>query len=782
MGCKPAKPINQQVPTWSEVTSTQRKMYSKYAAGEAEAKAGDEVEGPFSTTDRTREATIRFSEVGAGSAAETPATTLPAVFKRCADKCGDAPAMRKEAVPEVLGKGETPPACPPLPEWPTRTWAQYYAECKDAAQAFISFGLERFDAVTIYGFNSPEWIMAQMGCILAGGISAGIYPTDTPDQVKYKARHSGAVVAVVENGAKLAMFKELAAELPKLRAVVVWSPEKGLDMADFAAGDRTVTVCAWTDLKGIAAEAAKASDVDKVEDRMAAQKPGHCCAYIYTSGTTGEPKAVMITHDNIIFESTSATRLISGMGVGPDQDRIISYLPLSHVAGMMVDIVCPIMIGALMESSVCVYFARPYDLRAGTIGDRLRGVRPTVFLGVPRVWEKIQEKMMATVAANPPKGVKLKIARWSKRKGLEHQLNCQLQGSGAYGCCYNFADKKVLSVVKQRLGLDACKFGFTGAAPIKTETLEYFGALGIQINEVYGMSECTGATTWSTDAAHKWGSCGFPMPSAEVKILQPTDSGFKECPRWTPGTPVSDAVQGEVCYRGRHIMMGYMANPDLGPEHVAAIKAKNAEAIDGEGWLHSGDKGLMDADCMVKITGRYKELIIGAGGENIAPVPIEDAVKARCPAISNIMMVGDKRKFNVALVTLKTVGATGELPGTDKLDGPAATLVEGVRTVGQACKSKEFIDAITKAITDTNADPKAVPSNAAKIGKFTILPTDFSTQTDELTPTLKLKRSVAEAKHTAFIDSMYEPANAKAAYVPYVGTSPSEVSVGGAPL
>lgn len=776
MGCKASAPVNQQVPTWAEVTSTQRKMYSKYDAGEAKAEEGGE--GPFSTTDRTREATIKFSEVGAGSRSETPATTIPAVFKACVDKCGAAPAMRKENVPETLGKGETPPACPPVDEWQTRTWNQYYAECMDAAQAFISFGLERFDAVTIYGFNSPEWIMAEMACILAGGISAGIYPTDTPDQVRYKALHSGAVVAVVENGAKLQMFKELAPGLPKLRAVVVWSPEKGLDLGNFEADGRSITVCKWSDLKGIAAEAK--GTVDTVDARIAAQKPGHCCAYIYTSGTTGEPKAVMITHDNIIFESTSATHLINNMGTGPDQDRIISYLPLSHVAGMMVDIVCPIMVGANMASSVCVYFARPYDLRAGTIGDRLRGVRPTVFLGVPRVWEKIQEKMMATVAANPPKGAKLKVARWSKKRGLEHQINMQLGGSGAYGCCYNFADKKVLSVVKARLGLDACKFGFTGAAPIKTETLEYFGALGIQINEVYGMSECTGATTWSTDEAHKWGSCGFPMPSAEVKILQPTtDGSFKECPRWTPGTPVTDAVQGEVCYRGRHIMMGYMANPDLGPEHVAKIKAKNAEAIDADGWLHSGDKGLMDADCMVKITGRYKELIIGAGGENIAPVPIEDAVKQRCPAISNIMMVGDKRKFNVALVTLKTVGATGELPGSDKLDGPAAALVDGVTTIGEAVKSKAYLAAIEKAIVDTNNDPKAVPSNAAKIGKFTILRADFSVQTDELTPTLKLKRSVAEGKHSSFIDTMYAPANAKATFVPYEGTSSEEVAVGG---
>merc|ERR1711975_143206 len=197
-------------------------------------------------------------------------------------------------------------------------------------------------------------------------------------------------------------------------------------------------------------------------------------------------------------------------------------------------------------------------------------------------------------------------------------------------------------------GLEEGKFGFTGAAPITKDTLEYFGALGIQINEVYGMSECTGATTWSTDTHHLWGSCGWALPGNEVSI------------RNTEGQEVPDGVDGEICFRGRHIMLGYMANPDLGKEHVDTIKGKNEAAIDNEGWLHSGDKGCVGKNGMFKITGRYKELIIGAGGENIAPVPIESSIKSKYTAISNIMMVGDKRKYNVALVSLKAKGATGE--------------------------------------------------------------------------------------------------------------------------
>lgn len=197
-----------------------------------------------------------------------------------------------------------------------------------------------------------------------------------------------------------------------------------------------------------------------------------------------------------------------------------------------------------------MHFARPYDLKAGTLGDRLRAVHPTLFLGVPRVWEKIQEKIMAKAAQNPTTGIKNSLKLWALGLGLEHQVNCQLGGSGEYGTGYAIAEKLVLSKVKLLLGLDQCKFCFTGAAPIKTETLQFYGRLGLNINEVYGMSECTGATTWSTDLAHRWGSCGWAVPSTEVTVRSKSSN-----------EEVLDGNEGEICYRGRHIMMGYMANP-----------------------------------------------------------------------------------------------------------------------------------------------------------------------------------------------------------------------------
>ncbi|GAB5371665.1 hypothetical protein AAMO2058_001599400 [Amorphochlora amoebiformis] len=503
----------------------------------------------------------------------------------------------------------------------------------------------------------------------------------------------------------------------------------------------------------------------KLSEASAKIKPGHCVALIYTSGTTGRPKAVMSSNDNLCFEASALNKTLPAFGSANVAERLISYLPLSHIAGMLVDVIFPMFATAYTSAWFEVWFARPYDLKYGSLKDRLVACKPSLFVGVPRVWEKIAEKMQARSASLS--GAKLKIARWAKGKGLEHALNSQLGGSGAYGCCYCLADKLILSKVKEALGLSEMKFGITAAAPIGRHTLEYYGALGIQINEVYGMSESTGGSTVSINSTHVWGSCGYQIGGMEIKVFKRDDKDINkkiECPRSKDIFKPTEDEQGEICFRGRSVMMGYLANPDFGEEHVAEITKKNEGAIDEEGWLHSGDKGCVSERGMFRITGRYKELIIGAGGENVAPVPIETNVKKLCNIISNIMMFGDKKKFNVAVVTLKAKGASGQEPGTIALDGPAAKLVPSVKTIPQAMHDEKFIKTITDAIVATNKNEECCPSNAAKVQKFTILPADFSIETGELTSTLKLKRSVAAKKFMKAIDAMYE---SKETYVPY---------------
>lgn len=385
-----------------------------------------------------------------------------------------------------------------------------------------------------------------------------------------------------------------------------------------------------------------------------------------------------------------------------------------------------------------------------------------MFLGVPRVWEKIQATITKIGASTT--GLRRKIAMWAKDKGAVHADNCQLGGSGAFPSMYGLASKLVHSKVKGALGLQKCKFAFTGAAPISVDTLQFFGRLGLQINEVYGMSECTGATTWSLDDTHIWGSCGFAMPGMEVKVFQVNEDGScgAECPPAPTVTDRGDEYQGEICYRGRHIMMGYMANPDLGEDHMQEISRKLNSAIDDDGWLHSGDKGIKTATGMFKITGRYKELLIGAGGENVAPVPIEDAVKAACPAISNVMMFGDRKPFLAAMVTLKAKGNPGETAGTDELDCQIPG--SDVTTISEAMTDPVTIEYITGCLKEGN---KAAPNNNSTIKKFTILSHDFSVEGGELTSTLKLKRSVTLGHFEEVAERTYDPSLGRDPYVPF---------------
>mmetsp|Transcript_17569 Transcript_17569/g.21272 ORF Transcript_17569/g.21272 Transcript_17569/m.21272 type:complete len:733 (-) Transcript_17569:176-2374(-) len=697
-------------------------------------------------------AVLQKSETGYAS---RNAETLPALLEKAVKKNGNKFFTRTENE-MTLQPGQAIPEAKPLEQWKSLTYKQFDRQAKDAGKAMIACGFQPHDSCNIWGFNSPEWFVAMYGAIDAGGKAAGIYPSDTPDQFQFKSDHSNGSICFIETAANLEKLKEVVGDLPYLKAVVCWACDAGEDLD----GGRVKTY-SYADFLKLGED----QPDNELDARLANIQADDCCALIYTSGTTGKPKAVMISHDNLYYEVLAVIDgSIGVIGNKNEEERILSYLPLSHIAGMMVDIVCPVVVSGCLKGWATVHFARPYDLKRGTIGDRLKTVRPTLFFGVPRVWEKIQEKLLA-IGASMPDGLLKKLSAAAKKRSAIYQEGQQLGGSGKKPktlAIFNVLLKKV----KGKLGLDKAKFVFAGAAPMTADCIRYFGSLGFNVNEVYGMSESTGAVTWSNDAYHTWGSVGFELPGTEVKIFRvDPDTGAKtECPATADIFNASEEEQGEICFRGRNVMMGYMANERLGEDHVKTIEKKNMDAIDEDGWLHSGDKGCKDIHGMVKITGRYKELIIGAGGENIAPVPIEDELKRLCPFISNIMMVGNKRKFNVALLTLKAVGATGELPGGNELDGAAAALSSST-TIEEAAKDDVFIKAITDAITETNNNPKIVPSNAAKIQKFTILPRDFSVQTDELTATLKLKRSVVDDKYQDVIDKMYS--GVKDVYVAY---------------
>ncbi|XP_061211930.1 long-chain-fatty-acid--CoA ligase ACSBG2 isoform X2 [Neopsephotus bourkii] len=363
----------------------------------------------------------------------------------------------------------------------------------------------------------------------------------------------------------------------------------------------------------------------------------------------------------------------------------------------------------------------------GTLVETLREVRPTSFLGVPRVWEKMEERMKSIGAKSS--AFQRKVAAWAKEIGLQTNLD-RMNGYHDIPMNFHIAKHLVFKKVQKAIGLDRCSKCYTGAAPISRETLEFFLSLDIPVLELYGMSESTGPHTVSTPHMFRLSSCGRSISGCETRIHNADEHGV-----------------GEVCFSGRHVFMGYLNMED-----------KTKEAIDGEGWLHSGDLGKLDAHGFLYITGRIKELIITAGGENIPPVPIEEAVKAAVPIISNAMLVGDKAKFVAMLLTLKcNVNAdTGEprddltpeaLEYCQRLGSKATKASEIIRS-----KDKDVYAAIQKGIAAVNEN---AISNAQRIQKWALLEKDFSVFSGELGPTMKLKRAVVLEKYKDQIAQFY---------------------------
>jgi len=558
--------------------------------------------------------------------------------------------------------------------WQTITWGEYRSQSRLVARAMMTLGLEPKDGVSIIGDNCPQWFISDVGAIYAGGVPAGIYTTNSPEQCQYIAGNSDSSIVVVEDSEQLGKIQSIEAELPKLKAIIMMT---GSDPAE--------NVFSWSDLP----ELAEQTPEDDLEVRVKAQKPDDLCTLIYTSGTTGSPKGVMITHTNLTWTAQSTAEVCEGTS----DDRMISYLPLSHIAEQIVSLHAPMQMGG------CTSFAESLDL----LGDNLREVRPTLFLAVPRVWEKIQAKMVTAGAANPP--LRKKIAAWARKQGLAGGY-AEQQGK-PQPLFFGLADKLVFSKVREKLGLDRCRLQLTSAAPISLDTLEFFLSLGVPICEVYGMSECSGPATISLPNAYHTGKVGTCLPGGEIRI----------------------AEDGEILIRGPHVFMGYLKN-----------EAATVEAIDDEGWLHSGDIGEIDSDGYLKITDRKKDIIITAGGENIAPQLLEGKIKS-IPAISQAVVIGDKRKYLTALLTLDPEKLTAELGNAGST---ASSSSEAADCTQMQAYLQTQLDEINKSL-----------ARVQTIKKFSVLPEDFTIEGGELTPTMKVKRKVVNSKYESQINAMY---------------------------
>jgi long-subunit acyl-CoA synthetase (AMP-forming) len=558
--------------------------------------------------------------------------------------------------------------------WETTSWREYRDAVRRAARALVATGVEPGRGAVILSFNRPEWYVANLATIAAGARPAGIYTNSTPEQCRYITEHAEAAVAFVENREALERLQGAGGRPSGLQAIVI------MDGVVAEPG-----VLSWTDFLA----RGDASHDAEVERRTAAAKASDVATLIYTSGTTGTPKGVMLTQRNLAFIAEKAQEILP-VRAG---DRLISYLPLSHIAEQVVSHLLSLANGAT------VHFAESLE----KLPENLREVRPHIFLGVPRVWEKIQAGMQAAGAQASP--LRRRIAAWAKGVGLAGGYADQEGRPRPWS--YGLAERLVFSKVRERLGLDAARMLVVSAAPIAKETLDYFQSLGLPIMEVYGMSECTGPTTMSIPQRYRLGRAGYAIPGTELKI----------------------AEDGEILMRGPHVFKGYYKNEEA-----------TRESLDAEGWIHSGDVGEIDRDGFLRVTDRKKELLITSGGKNIAPQHLEGKLK-QIAAVSQAVAIGDRRPYVVALLTIDPSRVAAEAA---KAGSPA-------RTPEDAAKCPVFNAYVEKQVEEINKGLARYES----IKKVVLLPKELSVETGELTPTLKLKRRVILERHKETIEALY---------------------------
>jgi long-chain acyl-CoA synthetase len=559
--------------------------------------------------------------------------------------------------------------------WRASSWSAYALQVRRAARGQIGAGVAPGQTNSIHGFNRPEWVIADLAAMSAGGAPAGIYTTCSASEILYIVNHAEAPVLVLEDEGQWNKIAPRLSELPLLRRVVFM---RGV------VADHPLAI-SWEQL--LASGDAVPDSV--LDERLARLKPDEVATLIYTSGTTGPPKGVMLSQRSLTWTSDAALKLVP---VQPGQCSL-SYLPLSHIAEQMFSMHIPISAGGE------VYFAESLP----KVADNLKEVQPHVIFAVPRIWEKFHAGVNGKLGE--AKGAKASLLRWARGVSTAvHTVKNRGEEPGVLlGVQYKIAQKLVYSKLRQALGLGRAYVCVSGAAPVAKEILEFFASLDIPIREVYGQSEGSGPTTFNAMDRTRFGSVGPAIPGCDVMI----------------------AADGEICLRGPNVFLGYFKDP-----------AATAECLI-DGWLHSGDLGVMDAEGFLTITGRKKDILITAGGKNIAPKNIEAALK-QIPLVGDAVLIGDRRKFLSALLTFDPDQLT-------KAAAAAGTTVEALRASPQ-----------TRAAIQAGVDAMNTEfAQVEQVKRFTLLPDPFSVETGELTPSLKIKRSVVNAKFASMIEEMY---------------------------
>ncbi len=568
-------------------------------------------------------------------------------------------------------------------EWYGISWRAYEEAVRRAGNGLLSLGIERGDKVAIISLNRPEWHEADLAVMSTGAVTVPIYVTNSPPQLSYITGHSESKVIFVENDGQLEKVKKTRGELPALQKVIIFDPE-GVTLDDF--------VMSWERLLS-AGDGYAAAKPKALDEHTAAIEPGDLATLVYTSGTTGPPKGAMLTHGNIVWTCGALDKVLH---VTPDE-RKLSYLPLSHIAERMVGHFTHLYGGGE------TWFAESID----TLREDLGACKPTIFFGVPRVWEKFYAGITALLEGLPEE--QRELASQALQLGLK-RVEAQQAGTSLPPELeekYQEADKKLFALARAALGLDQATALVSGAAPINVEVLRFFHAIGLPVAEVYGQTEDNGPTSINPPDKIKIGSVGPPIPGVEVKI----------------------AEDGEVLVRGGNVGPGYFKQPEA-----------TKELIDAEGYMHSGDIGEFDDDGYLRITDRKKDLIITAAGKNIAPQVIENMLKYS-PWVSQAVVIGDRRAFLTALITLDQEKVT---QFAEQKSIPHKDFAE----LTQHPDIQQLVENAVKEVNDQLA-------RVEQIKKWIVLERDFAQEHDEMTPTMKVRRKAIVEKYADTIESMY---------------------------
>ena len=564
-------------------------------------------------------------------------------------------------------------------DWRTLTWRDYRDEVAAVTLALRSLGFGPGQFGLIMARNAPEHVIADLGLVHAGGAAISVYNTLAPEQLEYVANHSEATVAFVEDAGFLEKFLAIRSRTPKLQHLVL------------VRGDAPEGVMTWESLLARGRELSSA-EPKAFEESWRAVGPEDTISLIYTSGTTGPPKGVVYSHNNIIWTLESVQRF---WAIEPQ--TLVSYLPLAHVAERFTSQWRGIADGHEVWLCPDPNQLLPFLVEA----------RPTFFVGVPRVWEKLMAGLRAGIAAEPEEAKRQMVQGAVEAAISAYRLRHEGKAVPEEFATVVERAQPLFVLLRSKVGLDRCTTAITSTAPCRPEVHEFWAALGMPLYEVWGMSELTGPATVVPMDDHQAPSIGRPMPGVEVRLGE----------------------DGELLVRGGNVMVGYYKEP-----------GKTSEIIDAQGWVHSGDIAEPGPNGQFRIIDRKKELIITSAGKNISPANLESLAKSS-PIIGQAVAVGDSRNFISVLVVLDPQVA----PAWAKARGIGAT------TMAELAEDPTVIEEVRRALTAGNTHL----SRVEQFKRFTILPTEWSPESEELTPTMKLKRRVIYSKYGPQIEAMY---------------------------